>query len=223
MSINRDDLFRDKFRTSDGPLTGSVLYSLSLPDDLGYIAQVADALYAMCIEENWEKAGTVTVDEATQAAIEVLWSFRPMVGTIFPVLWDTIPDNYLLCDGASYLRVDYPVLYSNLPAAFIVDADNFVVPDLQGRSIVGAGSGSGLTTRVPGDTGGEEDHTLVGSEVPSHTHTEITATATAIMVGAGAPAPSAIPGIGVTGSSGADGTHNNMQPFSVLTFVIVAR
>jgi len=105
LSINRDDLFRDKFRTSDGPLTGSVLYSLSLPDDLGYIAQVADALYAMCIEENWEKAGTVTVDEATQAAIEVLWSFRPMVGTIFPVLWDTIPDNYLLCDGASSIAL----------------------------------------------------------------------------------------------------------------------
>jgi len=223
LSINRDDLFRDKFRTGNGPLTGSVLYSISLPDDLEFIAQVADSLYSLCVDDNWEEGGTVTVDEATQAAIAMFWSFKPMVGTIFPVLWETIPDNYLLCDGAGYLRVDYPVLNSNLPAAFIVDADNFVVPDLLGRSIVGAGSGSGLTARTPGDMSGEEVHTLVSSEMPSHTHS-ISVPGISLPYAPGAvpaDAPPAVPSI--SGSAGGDGSHNNMHPYTVITYVIVAR
>lgn len=217
MSINRDDLFRDKFVTGNGPLTGSVLYSMSIPDNLEFIAQVADCLYSLCIDDNWEQGGTVTVDDATQAAITMFWSFRPMVGTIFPVLWDTIGDNYLICDGSSYLRVDYPALYANLPAAFIVDADNFTVPDLSGRVVMGPNGSHNV-----GDLGGEETHTLSTGEIPAHTHAESTAVASFAEVPV-APIPSATPGIGVTGSTGGGGSHNNLQPYQVLTYVIVAR
>ena len=41
---------------------------------------------------------------------------------------------------------------------------------LQGRTIVGAGQGSGLTNRIKGHSGGEENHTLTTNEMPSHNH-----------------------------------------------------
>ena len=47
----------------------------------------------------------------------------------------------------------------------------FNVPDLRGRTSVGAGTGSGLTKRILGVTGGEENVTLSISQIPSHNHT----------------------------------------------------
>ena len=48
----------------------------------------------------------------------------------------------------------------------------FYVPDLRGRSPVGAGAGTGLTTRALGATGGAETHQLVTGEIPAHNHTD---------------------------------------------------
>lgn len=47
-------------------------------------------------------------------------------------------------------------------------------PDLRGRFVLGQGTGSGLTSRVLNDIGGEEAHLLTSSEIPSHTHTGTT-------------------------------------------------
>lgn len=46
-----------------------------------------------------------------------------------------------------------------------------VVPKLLGRALIVAGTGSGLTNRVLGTTGGEENHTLTIAEMPFHGHT----------------------------------------------------
>jgi microcystin-dependent protein len=44
------------------------------------------------------------------------------------------------------------------------------VPDYQGRAIVGAGAGAGLTARARGDKFGAELVTLDVSTIPSHNH-----------------------------------------------------
>lgn len=216
--INRDDLFRDKFRTGDTPLSGGVFYRLSLPNAEWFWAQVADTLLAMTIPDNWEKVGIITVDEATEAASEVLMSFQSMCGAIFPVAWAAIPDGFLVCDGATYLRVDYPYLYDVLDAVFLVDADHFKVPDLRDNVPVGTGG-----TFAMGDTGGETEHTLTQAEMPSHSHsTGNSVTILAIAPGeAPVLAPNPIPA--ATGNTGGGGPHNNMQPYIGLAYVICAR
>lgn len=187
-----------------------------------FIQEIAGLLVAATFPENWVEEGDVSIDDAVSAASDTFGSFQPMVGAIFPVAWDTIPNGFLLCDGAGYLRVDYPALYANLPAAFIVDADNFVVPDLMGRSIVGAGSGSGLTSRTPGDTGGEETHALTSGEGPSHSH-GYSGPGVPIITAPGAVPADGSPSVpGSTTSSGSGDGHNTMHPFTVLTYVIVA-
>jgi len=148
---------------------------------------------------------------------------NPMLGAILPFASDDFPTGILPCDGSTFSRVDYPDLYAVLASVYIVDADNFVTPDLRGRAVIGSGSGSGLSTRSIGDTGGEEDHQLTTGELAAHTHT-IPATATTLAVEPGeVTVTTPIPFFtSDTGSTGSDTPHNNMQPFAALNYGIVA-
>jgi len=130
--------------------------------------------------ENWLDRGVDPLDEVTDAdwdAIEKLVGnvyealMTPLVGQIVPILLAAVPDNMLLCDGSTHLRVDYPSLYAALDSAFIVDADHFVLPDLRGRTVVGAGAGAGLSPYTVNQVGGEEAHLLDNAELSNHTHT----------------------------------------------------
>jgi microcystin-dependent protein len=49
--------------------------------------------------------------------------------------------------------------------------NNFQLPNLQSRVIIGAGTGSGLSPRVQGSIGGQEQVTLNTQQLPSHSHT----------------------------------------------------
>ncbi len=49
--------------------------------------------------------------------------------------------------------------------------NNFMLPNLQSRVIIGAGTGSGLSPRIQGSIGGQEQVTLNAQQLPSHSHT----------------------------------------------------
>lgn len=132
--------------------------------------------------ENWLDTGVDPLDEVTDAdwdAIEKLVGnvyealMTPLVGMVMPVLTAVVPGNMLLCDGSTYLRVDYPSLYAVLDSAFIIDADNFIVPDLRGRVVLGVGLAASGTTYPVNGNGGSEQVGLVTNQMPSHTHTVI--------------------------------------------------
>lgn len=161
-----------------------------------------------------------------------------MLGTVFPFVTASPPAGSLECDGATYLRVDYPTLYAALDSAFIVDADHFIVPDLRSRIPLGAGTGSGLSTYAVNDQGGEEAHALTTAELAvhghaitdlGHVHSEgiaLPAIGAAIV---GVPVPSAVPSVGVTGvavtgisiqTTGNGDAHENRQPYIALRYAI---
>lgn len=222
----------DKFRTQDDPLTGVVSYQLSLPSALWFAAELSDLIADMTDADNWEQVGTVTVDEAVQAALVTYRSFATMIGQIFPYITSSPPENTLPCDGSVYNRVDYPDLYAALASAFILSADTFAVPDLRGKTIIGVS-----TSHATGSTGGEETHELITDELPAHSHSDSghthstgnSFTGAAVMPGEGPvlipnPIPastgSASANIGNTGGGTA---HNNMQPYVALQYCVVAR
>ena len=96
------------------------------------------------------------------------------VGTILPFAGSEIPDGWTQCDGKLLARHDHEGLFKIIAYKYGGDekAEQFKVPDLTGRVIVGAGKseGSKLTERNMGETGGEEKHTLTVDELASHTH-----------------------------------------------------
>lgn len=229
------------YLTPDTLPTDVVCRQLLIPDDPVFTAAFTGALLPLTHAYNWEKYGAITPDEAAAKAFDMLQQFLEgsacMIGSVAAFATHALPTGVLPCDGSTYLRADYPLLYDQLDAAFIVDADHFKTPDLRGRAVIGAGAGSGLTARAVGDFGGEETHVLSVGELAAHSHSnaphshsETGAISTLINGGLEAPASAAIPTPTSTGlasvsidSTGGDEEHNNMQPFFVLTWGIVAR
>jgi microcystin-dependent protein len=81
------------------------------------------------------------------------------------------PAGWLLCDGRSLLRTDYPNLFNKISTTWgNVDGTHFNLPDTRGRSAVGKGQGPGMTLRNVGQVFGEETHQLSSGEMPVHSH-----------------------------------------------------
>lgn len=198
-----------------------------IPADPDWLAIFMGALDDLRFAVNYEQIGGVTpeVVASTFAAVFDLGNTEDfcMIGVVIPYATSTPPPFTLDCDGATYLRVDYPALYAALDATFLLDADHFQVPDLRGRTVLGIGTGSGLSARSMGDSAGVERVTLDTSEIPSHAHTDGIAVPTVINGGLEAPASSAFPGSGITGSAGGGASHDNMMPFFALGYAIIAR
>lgn len=91
----------------------------------------------------------------------------------------TPASGWLLCDGSAYSRATYADLFAAIGSTYGAGdgTTTFNVPDFRGRTILGAGTGPGLTARSRGNTGGEEAHDLSTSEIPSHDHSGSTGSA----------------------------------------------
>jgi len=156
---------------------------------------------------------------------------QSLVGMVMPICTEELPEGTLLCDGTTYLRADYPNLYSAIASGFIVDADSFTVPDLRERFVLGAGMSYPV-----GQTGGSNEITQTIDQMPihshtspPHSHTEITATPTIVSVGLEPPVPAAVPGAGATGltavsidSAGGGEPMTITPPYIALRYVVVA-
>lgn len=156
---------------------------------------------------------------------------QSLVGMIFACATAAAPDGTLICDGATYLRADYPNLYDALDPGYHIDADSFVVPDLQDRFVMGASAAAPI-----GTTGGSATVTQTVAQMPAHSHTspphshtEVTATPTIVSVGLEPPVPAALPGAGLTGattvsidSAGGGDPMDVVPPFVALRYVVVA-
>lgn len=143
-------------------------------------------------------------------------------GDIKPTALSSAPTGWLLCDGASKLRAEYSTLFSAIGTTYgSADGTHFYLPTLQGRVPVGAGTGSGLSARTLGAASGEESHQLSLNEMPSHAHAiAVTEVGNLVASGNQAQYVFAGPGEKVTLANGGNAFHNNMQPYTVVNFLI---
>jgi hypothetical protein len=88
-----------------------------------------------------------------------------------------------------------------------------------GRVIVGEGSGTNLTNRSLLSVGGEETHTLLIDEMPSHNHGGLYG-GTSKKAGMNEEPAYHTSGYQQILTQGGDKPHNNMQPFIVLLYCI---
>ena len=61
------------------------------------------------------------------------------IGTVLSFAGQTIPNGYLLADGASYPTAEYPDLYAVIGNTYGGDGENFNVPDYRETVLVGVG------------------------------------------------------------------------------------
>lgn len=162
--------------------------------------------------------------------------YNTPIGTIHQFAGANSPDGWLFCKGHDLLKEDYPELYEVLGTTYGTpsDEDYFRLPDFCGRVPVGhnATGGSGLSERTLGEADGEEEHTLTVDEMPSHTHTHnstnslglITQNGTGTVTGTDSSSGEPNVGASVTAltisSQGGGDSHNNMQPYLVVHYII---
>jgi microcystin-dependent protein len=96
---------------------------------------------------------------------------EPLLGSIILFGGNFEPRGWAFCNGQSLQIAQYSALFSLLGTTYGGDGiATFQLPDLRGRVPVHAGSGSGLTSRSPGETMGQEAVTLSPTQVPPHSH-----------------------------------------------------
>lgn len=172
-------------------------------------------------------------------------------GALMPYAGSAAPTGWLLCQGQSLLRTDYPSLFTAIGTTFgAADGTHFTLPDTRGRIPAGVDGGANRltssffgSTAALGATGGSESHTLTTPQLAAHTHSNTLNDpghnhSGALNTGAFFGSPGGATNVAgnattVTGSSttgvtitnanaGGGGAHNNVQPTIVLNYIIKA-
>src|SRR3954468_15376182 len=124
----------------------------------------------------------------------------PYMGTVMPVAFQFAPQDWQTCQGQNLPVNQYSALYSLLGVTFGgSQSQNFNLPDLQGRTIVGQGAlnlNGAITQYLPGTKGGAVSATLSTANVPlaAHVHPLSGGSGTATVSVAGTTGPAATPG-----------------------------
>lgn len=159
---------------------------------------------------------------------------EPILGEIRMFSGNIEPAGWLFCDGRLVRISDHLGLFSIVGNAYGGNGlTTFGLPDLRGRVPMGQGAGAGLTNRNLGEEPGAEAVILDVTQLPSHDHTlratnsSATQTQPAGNVLATASTPqyrnsstSVVMGSDAIGASGSNAPHANVQPSSVLSFII---
>ncbi|MBK9442731.1 MAG: phage tail protein [Comamonadaceae bacterium] len=152
------------------------------------------------------------------------------IGEIICGGWNFCPTDWADCNGQLIPIGQYDALFALIGTTYGGDGQQtFALPNIQGRTMVHAGTGPGLSSRVLGEMGGTETVTLTTNQLPAHSHTlaahtgnERSASPTGRIPGI---APAAAPVYAATGNgiavlspstvsaSGGSQPHNNLQPY----------
>jgi microcystin-dependent protein len=119
---------------------------------------------------------------AGQKLQHISYNVLPMIHTLFKMIhthvgeykWSSRTSDFggwLLCDGRTITRADFPELYDVIAESYGPSPDGtFKLPDMRGRVMGAVGEGEGLTIRAMGANVGTEMHALSIDELPTHAH-----------------------------------------------------
>lgn len=98
------------------------------------------------------------------------WNSSPPVGSLIAFAGSAAPSGYLMAQGQSVLRTDYPDLFLVIGITYgSVDITHFTIPNLKGNVPVGLDAAQ-AEFDVLGDTGGVKAVTLTQNQLAQHLH-----------------------------------------------------
>lgn len=156
------------------------------------------------------------------------------VGTIMPYASENLPDNtYLFCDGSAVSRTTYSNLFQKIGTIYGAGDGNttFNLPNLTGNVPVGYKSGDSDFGTL-GKTVGEKSHALTSAENGPHQHHLLFNNTDMLYFNGNAyQAGTSMDGVNnmesnrnefITAQSGNGQPHNNIQPSTVVKYIIKA-
>lgn len=168
---------------------------------------------------------SLTLQAATKGYADELMP----IGTILDYSSDVVPNfRWALANGQAISRVTYATLFGLVSTFYGVGdgVTTFNIPDLRRRTTIGlGGAGTGTIGATIGSVGGEENHTLITSEIPVHHHmNKYSHTATAVTPAGDVRMTLGNAAGGLTVDNGSDAgsgaAHNNIQPSFVANKII---
>jgi microcystin-dependent protein len=161
----------------------------------------------------------------------------PFVAEIRIVGFNFAPKGWAFCNGQLMPISQNTALFALIGTFYGGDGKStFGLPDLQGSAPMHQGQGPALTSRVIGESGGEQSVTLIQSELPAHAHqvsantgsgnqTSPTNNVWSSLAGRTPPplysnASDTTMSPMATGVTGGGQPHNNMPPYLALNFII---
>jgi microcystin-dependent protein len=107
-------------------------------------------------------------------------SSEPFIGQIKILAFNFAPRLHATCNGQILSIAQNSALFSLLGTTYGGNGQTtFALPNLQSRAPIHAGSGPGLPNYTLGEFGGEENHTLIITELPMHNHLAVASSNTA--------------------------------------------
>src|SRR5512145_236700 len=95
----------------------------------------------------------------------------PFLGEIKMVGFNYAPYGWAFCNGQILSIAQNTALFSLLGTTYGGDGQTtFALPDLRGRTPIGAGQGPGLPSYMLGEVVGSPTTTLLNSQMPAHNH-----------------------------------------------------
>jgi microcystin-dependent protein len=96
---------------------------------------------------------------------------EPFIGQLLCVGFNYAPKGWALCQGQLMAIQQNSALFSLLGVMYGGNGTTtFALPDLRGRTAIGFGQGQGLSSYTQGEMAGQENVTLLGTQMPTHNH-----------------------------------------------------
>ena len=154
---------------------------------------------------------------------------QPFLAEIKIISWNFAPQGWAFCNGQLLPINQNQALFSLLGTTYGGNGQtNFALPDFRGRAPIHQGQGF-----LEGQKGGEEFHTLIQNEMPTHSHIlqansaagNVAAPNNNFLANISTKAYGAFQNLTTLSPStvtnaGGSQPHENRQPFLVLNFII---
>ncbi len=162
---------------------------------------------------------------------------EPFIAEIRIFAGNFAPRSWAFCNGQLLPVAQNTALFSLIGTTYGGDGrTTTALPNLKGRAPMHPGRGPGLTARRLGQRGGVEMVTLTEAQMPNHTHTPVASGSAANTNDPSGHFPAAGAGRGANrysasgtvvsmasntlADAGGSQSHNNMQPYIAINFII---